>query len=473
MEYCWLYPWLVVLGGALYGTGVPLLSAGWTFLLLVGGQAAVRPALERSGSLRRTRILLVGAGVVAGFLAIHAQHYPAHPVWHPGWIGALLRAAHGIIPEMPKPVFSAFVAACLWWRGLVLGARDVGAPEIEGAYKTGVAAVVLYFFAAAIYSDTRAYQAAGPTLPGSLPAFFFLGLSALALARLATIWDRGAPEERALFPARAWVLLIVGLVGMILLAASMMAGLAAADVLSYVGLLLRPLLPVLEVLFMVLFFVAGIVVKIIIAILSHIPQRPLPQPGAPPSGIDDLARRLRELNMNPQMVEGARWGMVLAVLLLLIIGMALTVVLLRRREHPADDDEHESVWAVRDAFKGLAKLLSRLRRRRPRGDESLVPESQAIRLIYRDLLALGAGLGAPRPTWATPREYDPRLRGALPDAAEAVVWLTTAYEQVRYGLWRPMPADVHKARAALERAKVSAAARASPPAPGATGPLSG
>ncbi len=454
MEYCWLHPWIVVFGGALYGSDGPLLSAGWVFLLLVGGQAVVRPALDMV-SLRRSRAILVGAGVVIGFLAIHAQYYPTLPVWHPGWIGALLRAAHDIIPEVPKPVLSALVAACLWWRGLALGARDVGALEIEGAYKTGVAAIVLYFFAAAIYSDTRAFEAAGRTLPGTLPAFFFLGLSALALARLATIWDRGQPDERTHFPARAWVLLIVGVVGMILLAASMMAGLAAADVLSYVGILLRPLLPVLEVLFLVLFFIAGIIVRLAIAILAHIPQRPMPQTGIPPSGIDDLIRRLRELNMNPQVVESARWGVVLGVLLLLVMGMALTIILLRRRERPLDEDEHESVWSAREAFKGLASLLSRLRRRRSVHDESAVPEAKAIRLIYRELLALGSGLGAPRSTWVTPREHSPRLRGVLPDAADAVLWLTTVYEQVRYGTWRPTPADVDEAREALERAKAS------------------
>ncbi len=458
MEYCWLYPWLVVIGGALYGSDGPLLSAGWTLLLLLGGQAAVRPMLDRGGSLPRSRAILVGAGVVIGFLAIHARHYPTVPVWSPEWIGALLQAAHNVIPDVPKPVFGALLAACLWWRGLVLGAREVNAPEIESAYKIGVGMIVLYFLAAAVYSDTRAFDAAGRTLPGSLPAFFFLGLSALALARLGTIWDRGQPDERAHFPARAWILLIIGIVGLILLAASMMAGLAAADVLTYVGILLRPVLPVLEVLFLVLFFVAGIVVRIAIAILSHLPRRPLPQTGTPPSGIDDLIRRLRDLNMNPQVVEGARWGMVFTVLLLLVIGMALTIVLLRRRERQPDEDEHESVWSAREAFKGLAGLLLRLRRRRPAAGESAVPEAKAIRLIYRELLALGAGIGAPRPTWATPREHDPRLRRVFSEAADAVGWLTVAYEQVRYGTWRPTPADVHQAQDTLVRAKALAKA---------------
>lgn len=457
MEFCWLYPWIVVIGGGLYGATGPLLGSGWAFALLIGAQMAVRPIVDRAGQLRQARVMLVSAGVLVGLMAIHAYYYPGLPLWHAGWVGSLLRATHDILPEVAKPVTAGLLAALLWWRGLVLGIRDVGAIEVEQAYKTGVGMVVLYLIAAAIYGDTQGFAAAGPELPGSMLAFFFLGLSALALGRLATIWDRARPDDRSQIPGRVWPLLVIGVVGLILLTASTMAGLAAADVSRYLVMALRPLLPLVELVFIVLFFIAGIIVRVVIAVLSRIPRREVGTSGQPPAFFDDLLRRLREIEMNPQVVEGARWGMVLGLLALLIIGMAVTIVVLRRRERRKDDDEHESVWSAREMLAGLGRLLLRLRRQRPAREERTLPEATAIRRVYRDLLRLGANLGAPRPAWATPREHDARLRGVLPDATGEVETLTWVYERVRYGRWRPTAHEVREAEAALERAKTTVA----------------
>jgi hypothetical protein len=455
LEFCWLYPWIVVIGGGLYGGTAPLLSGGWAFALLIGAQLSVRPVLHRAGPLRRARLALVGAGTLLGLAAIHQLYFADTPIWHLAWVGALLRATHDILPEVPRPVTAALVASLLWWRGLVLGIREVGAMEVEQAYKTGVGMVVLYLLAAAIYGDTQGFAAAGPELPGSMLAFFFLGLSALALARLATIWDRVRADDRSQVPGRAWLLLVIGVVGLILLVASTAAGLAAADVSRYLVVALRPLLPLLELVFIVLFFVASIIVRVAIAILSRIPRREIPTVGQPPAFFDDLLRRLREIEMNPQVVEGARWGMVLGLLALLIIGMAVTIVILRRREKRKDEDERESVWSAREMLAGLGRLLLRVRRPRGPREERAVPEATAIRRVYRDLLRLGEDQGARRPAWATPREHDPALRRVLPDATGEVETLTWAYERARYGRWRPSAREVQEAEAALERAKAT------------------
>jgi hypothetical protein len=458
MEYCWLYPWIVVVGGGLYGPAGPLIGPGWALLLLVGGQITVRPILARVDWLPRARAVLVGVGLLLGFVAVHEQHYPGIPLWSMGWIAAFLQAAHDTLPAVPKPALGALVAACLWWRGLALGVREPDAFAIEAAYKTGVGMIALYFIAAAVYADAQGFVAAGPALPGSLLAFFFLGLSALALARLAVIWDRGQPDERAHFSARAWVLLVVGVVGMILLAASMSAGLAAADVATYVGLVLRPLLPVVEVLFLALFFVAGILVRIIIAVLSHIPRRDIdPLQPPPPTAFDELLRRLREINMNPQVIHGARWMMVAAVALGLAIGMAVTIALMRRRERKTDEDEHESVWSAQELWSGLARRL-RLRSR-PAAPERAAAGVHSIRRVYRDLLQVGRTLGAPRPPWATPREHQPALTGVLFAAADDVAVITDAYERVRYGPWTPAEASVGTVKAALVRIRAAVARR--------------
>ncbi|MGH8630472.1 MAG: DUF4129 domain-containing protein, partial [Burkholderiales bacterium] len=306
-----------------------------------------------------------------------------------------------------------------------------------------------------IYPDAQGFIAAGADLPGLIVAFFFIGLTSLALARLATIWDRGRQEERAQVPGSAWLLLVVGVVGLILFAASAMAGLAAADVSDYLVLPLRPLLPLLELVFLVMFFIAGIIVRILIAILSRIPRREMPETQPPPTFFDDLLRRLREIEMNPQVVEGARWGMVAALLVLLLFGMALAIVLVRKRERKADDDEHESVWSTRAWLAGLGDLLPKFGGGAALAGERPTPEVRAIRRIYRELLRLGAGLGAPRSSWATPREHEPRMRDVFAQAVPEVEALRWAYERVRYGRWRPAPAEVRDAEGMLEKVKAT------------------
>ena len=454
MEFCWLFPWMVVIGGGLYGEAQPLLTSGWALAMLLGAQLAVRPVMERVSTLRVARVTLVGLGFAIGLVAVHEAYYQEIPLWNPAWIGTLLRATHDAIPAVPKPVAAGFAAACLWWRGLALGSRDVGAFEVDQAYKTGVGMVVAYLVAAAIYPDAQGFVAVGPDLPVLIVAFFFIGLTALALARLATIWDRGRQEERSQVPGSAWVLLVVGVVGLILFGASAMAGLAAADVTNYLVLPLRPLLPVLELVFLVMFFIAGIIVRVLIAILSRIPRRDVPETQPPPTFFDDLLRRLREIDMNPQVVEGARWGMVAALLALLLLGMALAIVFVRRRERKKDDDEHESVWSTRAWLAGFGDLLPRFGA--SVGEERQASEVRAIRRLYLELLRLGARLGAPRIEWATPREHEPRLQDVLSQAVPEVEALRWAYERVRYGTWRPRVAEVQDAEATLDRIKATA-----------------
>lgn len=464
MEFCWLYPWLIVIGGGFYGATGPLLSPGWVFLLLLGAQMAARQTLDQGGlpwdaggegSLRRARILLIGAGAFLGFAAVHGQHYPHIPIWHVAWVADLLQAAHDAVPEVSKPVAASLTAACLWWRGLVLGARHVGAIEIEEAYKAGVGMIVAYLAATVVYADSRGFEAAGAEMPPMMLTFFFLGLSALALARLAEIWEQSRPDERSQIPGWAWVLLIAGVVGLMMLAAGMMAGMATADVFRYLGVLLQPLMPVIEAVFVVLFVIAGVIVRVLIAILSRLPRREIPEIGPAPTVFDDLIRRLREIEVHPQVVSGARWGMVLAVVAILVAGMVLTIVLRRRRVRRPDEDDHESVWSVREVLRGMVNWLPRLGRRREDDDGPTAPSVGAIRRIYRDLLGLGAALGAPRHFWATPREHEPRLRGVLPEANAEVQLLTARYEQARYGTWRPTAADVREAEEALARVRAA------------------
>lgn len=449
MEYCWLGPWVTVLGAALYGPARPLLDPRWILVLLLCGDAAARVGLARAATLRRARVALVGVGLAVGLVAVHHQYYPGVPLWDAGWVWQLLVALHAVFPEVPQVIAGAAAAAGLWWRGLVLGMREVSAPTVEETYKTGVAMIVLYLLAAAAYGDTRAFAVAG-TLPPSLPLFFAVGLSALALARLSAIWERG-PDDAAWQHRHGWLLLVAGVVGAILVVAGAAAGVATADVQRYLGLVLAPLAPLLEGVFLLLVLAASVVARVLLLVLERLPRRAVPPAEMPGAPVAELLRRLRDLDVHPHVIEGARWSMAAALLLALVAGMAITLALTRRRVRSADGDEHESVWSLRAALAPLAAVLARSRLPDGGREERTEPAASVIRRIYRDLLALGARLGAPRAAWATPREHAPRLRAVLPAAASEVEALTWAYERVRYGRWRPSAAGVQDALAAWRR----------------------
>ncbi|MDR7481586.1 MAG: DUF4129 domain-containing protein, partial [Armatimonadota bacterium] len=247
------------------------------------------------------------------------------------------------------------------------------------------------------------------------------------------------------------LLLVLAVTGMILVVAGAAAGLATADVYRYLGLVLTPLLPLLEGVFLLLFLAASVVARVVLVVLARLPRREVPPAEVPGGPVAELLRRLRDLDVHPHVVEGARWGMAAALLLALVLGMAITLALARRRLQPSDGDEHESVWSLRAALTPLAALLARSRLPGTSREEHAEPNAGVIRRIYRDLLALGGRLGAPRAAWTTPREHVPRLRAVLPGAASEVEALTWAYERVRYGRWRPAAADVHGALAAWRR----------------------
>jgi hypothetical protein len=113
------------------------------------------------------------------------------------------------------------------------------------------------------------------------------------------------------------------------------------------------------------------------------------------------------------------------------------------------------VWSPLDALRGLRRLLPTIRRRSREADESDHPSGRRIRRIYRELLRVGSGLGAPRIPSATPREHDPRLRAVLPTTGEEVDLLTSLYERVRYGAWQAPAAAVQAADEALRRVRAS------------------
>jgi hypothetical protein len=91
LEFCWLYPWVLLTTGAFYGpVPVPLLPPTGALLMLAGGFVAVRETLARPWPLPTVRATVVGVGLLIGLAVVKTTYYPAVPAYDLRWIGTLL-----------------------------------------------------------------------------------------------------------------------------------------------------------------------------------------------------------------------------------------------------------------------------------------------------------------------------------------------------------------------------------------------
>lgn len=452
IEFCWVYPWILLLTGAFYGpVAVPLLPSLAAFALLALGYTVVRVVLAQPWPLVRARVAVVAAGIIAGLYAVKLTYYPGEAAYDLRWIIALMRSAHDALPVVLPSTMGALTATLLWWRGVVLGEREFTHFEVDRAFRRGVGWTIAFVILFVLYGDTRGFAVA-QSAPTYLLGFFSLSLVMLAVTRLLTIWEESqADETQALAANRHWLLLLVAVVGLILSGAAFISGLLSIQFRPVMLQALRPLEPVVEVIFLAVFAVALVIAKAIVFVISRLPWR-LRGIEAPGRLDQPLSALLRDLP--PTVVSSARWGIVLLVVALLVLLVAIAVVRARRKARKAGDDERESVWDPQSLLAGLGNAWRSLWARfQSVPSEADLFETSAIRAIYRDLLRLGTRHGVSRKTYETPFEYQPRLTSALPDGAADIATLTDAYTRVRYSPHRPGPDEVTDAKSALDRVR--------------------
>lgn len=447
-EFAWLYPWVLLVSGSVNLDGDPALTAGAAAAVLAGGYllALVPAPPGRSGLWARLGVL--AAALLLGLAAVWSTHYRAVPLWRSEWLGLLLRAAHDTLPLIPPPVLGAVIAPLLLWRGMALGSREFSHFVAESAFRRGLAWSVLFAIVFAIYQDARGFALVRPAAAVSLLAFVFLSLVMLSLARLLGLWTEAQQEGMRGAPNRPWLALAVGVPTLIVLAAGMLGGLAGVDVWPYIAPIFRALAPLVEAVFIVLFFFAGLLARLILFAISRIPRRePVVRPEDPLGPFDEMLRRVRDFTPSPEVVSDARWGMVALAILVFSLIILVAVARRRRRLRVADEDDRESVWDRGSLWKGMRRFF--LRRRPARAVEDLpdTPEGMTIRMLYRGLLGAARAAGMPRRPDQTPREFQVRLRAGAALEERPLGRLTQAYEAVRYGAHLPSAEEIREAGA--------------------------
>lgn len=137
------------------------------------------------------------------------------------------------------------------------------------------------------------------------------------------------------------------------------------------------------------------------------------------------------------------WG---ALAILILLTVAALVYLFARSISRRSLDREEGVSEVRESIFTWEEAFSWTRRRKSRPRRSGdADQPSAVRRVYRQLLALGVKLGAPRAAPETPDEYLPRLIGAG-IASDPARQITGLYVCARYGPKAPDAADAEQAR---------------------------
>lgn len=455
IEFTWAYPWVLLVSGAFYGgSSPPLLRPAMACALMTLAFLLVRAVAARPWSLRHSRAMVVAAGMLGGLTAVRLAYFPGRGPLDVRWIGTLLVAAHDVLPAITPPVMAALLSTILWWRGVVLGEREYGYFEVDRAFRRGIGWSVVFVILLVLYGDSRGFALAA-SAPAYLLAFFSLSLTMLAVTRLLTLWEETHVDPaQALAANRHWLLLLLGVVGLIFLLAGLLATAVHVEVWPLLVRVLRPLAPAMEAIFYVLFAVATVVARVLVFVLTRLPFRGMASqaPRTAPPPFRDLLK-----DLPPQIVSGARWGLVVLVIAVLVILVAVSVVRARRRARKRDDDERESVWSSEAVLGGLSEAWRRwLRRLRPAARDREPAAVGIIRTLYREMLRTGAAAGAPRARHQTPHEYAPVLAGRLPQAGRDIETLTEAYAQARYSPRRADAMEIAAAQRALERIKTSA-----------------
>ena len=449
MDLCSLYPWSVLLG--LWSgseTREPLLAPSTIFLLVLLGALTTQVLGRRARTSQAARTAVAALALVAAVAAARIDQYPSSGVVD--WFLPLATSLATAIGHLTAPVLAFALALYLWWRGVRLGSQTASFTEVEGAFRWGIARLVVFGLVIALSTRPSELPSVEARTTAPVVGFFFFSLLTLALGRLESLRTR----TRTLSINTQWFGVLVLIAAVVVLFALFIGQLVSFDLLLVAT---RPLFDLLGGVLLLLIYlivipVAYVIEWLVYLVLSLVRADSSRQPPeAPqPTDIDNLLRRFFSEQVPPELLVALKvTGAVL------LIGIAVLVVarsLSRWRPSGADADatneERDSLW---DAQRIRALLLAWLRRvlRRDRRSVSAAAASSSpttnavsaatlssVRQLYAHLLRLGETAGARRAAATTPLEHMPALSRTL-EPQQPVTELTAAYLTARYAETEP------------------------------------
>lgn len=429
------------------------ISPLWLFLILYLGTTIQRAMDSYRFFSPEYEIISLVAIAALFVVAVRIIGYPAEPLFSVGWLGDGLRALAFFPHRAERPVWGIVIlVAYAWWRG-----RTRDDPSIESAHRilrAGFVVTAVTLLAIFAIVPTEGDPALRRAIFGAVIAFLGAILAAIALGRLRVEHARGI-----LTLTPGWLVTFLGPVCGLVLIGTLLAGIFTRRFLDTLLWLLTPVFWVVNLLLLILVYIATGIAWIIFTIVTFLAR--LFGTGQPPSlpapagslGPVPTSTEETQIFQTPDTVRYLG-----AVILLAVIAYLLTRFLWRRRPRRlvVGGEERESVFSWELLAEQWGDLLGNLTGRFARRPDPLAhlrddPRWQhtvAIRELYARFLRRGADAHLPRAADQTPDEYAPHVAGPPPAAVAA---LTGRYDRARYGDGPATAADADAASTAWDQ----------------------
>jgi hypothetical protein len=437
-EICWVAPFFLVFSRT-SDVHHPILTWLGLLVVLLAYSYIYRSLVEAHLPLWFQQGLLVVTLLLSLVLFLGVHAYAGQELRGIGWLVEPFRHLADEMAVVPREWAAMLTLVYLWVRGIQLARRSLSVQSVGFGFRLGV--VILLGLALVIRGLLE------QDLSGFIVAYFFFGLTAVALARVEEV--NVLPNSSQVPFSGFWVGTTIGAAALLTALGMLVAIFFYGGGLRQVLQWLSPLLVVVEVV------VAGLGMLILTGIDAILSLFSL--------NLSSLGQALREaMRRLGQMADMSRlvgpppadssvrppfMGILQAAISIGIPALAVLIIVLitwqrlRRARHREGDETYESlltaealanslrgmVEAGRDRLVELAGLVNRF------GVGTRFLSAISIRRIYANLLRLAAEAGYPRKQTQTPYEYLRTLHRVLPGSEADVALITEAYVNARYG----------------------------------------
>jgi hypothetical protein len=462
-EVCWLVPAFLAVSRT--ADLHPALLVWLGFLVLYLAYSLIYRALVAAHlKLWLQQALLVLVLLLSIVLLLRFHVYAGAGLHGIEWLLAPIRHLADEMVTLPGAWIAILALVYLWLRGINLARRSLSVESVGFSFRLGI----LIFVGVALVASRSFNQ----DVSGFIVPFFFLGLVAVALARVEEVSQ--VPNSSHVGFSGFWIGSTVGAVGLLILVGSAVA-------LFFYGGGLRQALHLLSPVWVVVQIVIAAIGVVLLALVQGLLDLFSIDLSLLGEGVREALQRLGSLaNLGQPFVPAASpqarpaWLGVLQVVVMVgipIVAVVIVVVVtwnrVRRGRRTGGDETHESLptagalanslramlAAGRDRLGELAGLMDRF------GLGARFLSAISIRRIYANLVRLATAAGYPRAETQTPYEYLRTLYKALPGSDADVAAITVAYVNAHYGNVPDNREDLQEIHDCWERVRARQAER--------------